>query len=242
MKNNSIIFILISLIVGVVCYLALDNIYISVGVLALYLIVGLFIFSKMIERYQVKTRKFHECYHFINNFIISLSIKKSISGSIESTINSMPNDFIDIYEGLENMTDKEKLNYLATYFPFHAYQLFLQIVDIWEDEGGDILQMSKYLINEISNNEEYITKSDSIASHKYVEIGILWAFCLVIIVILRFALNDFYASIKSQLLYMISIVIVFVFILVNIYLLIKKGTELEIKGYSENEKNISSKN
>lgn len=236
MKNNILIFVIISLIAGVTSYIALDNLLIAIITLTIFLIMSIFVFSPMISRYAIKVKKFHECYHFINNFVIALSIKKSISGSFETTVNSMPNEFIELCEGLENMAEKEKLNYFSSYFNFYVYQLFIQIVDLWEDQGGDILQMSKYLITEIRYNEEYITKTDSLSKHKYVEIGILWTFSLLVIIILRFALKDFYQSIKNQLLYMLAIVIVMAFILLTIFLLINKGTSLKLKG-NNHEKN-----
>ena len=237
MNKNFITLLFISLIISVVSYIALENIIISGGILIVYIIFSLLIISPMLKKHAIKIRKFHECYHFINNYVISLSIKKSIAGALESTVNSMPTQFIDIYEGLENMGNIDKLNYLSSYFSFHAYQLFLQILAIWQEEGGDILQMSKYLINEIRCNEEYITKTESMSVHKYVEIGILWSFCLLIIIVLRFALKDFYMYIKGQLIYLISMVILFLFILFTIFLLIQKGTNLKIKGYKDNEKN-----
>ncbi len=238
MNSSLIILIFVSLVVGVASYVALNNIFITIGIIAVYLLVSILLFVPQIKRYQIKVRKFHECYHFINNFVISLSIKKSIAGSLESTVNSMPNEFIEIYEGLENMNDKEKLQYFSTYFSFYVYQLFLQIVDLWEESGGDILVMSKFLINEVRHNEEYISKCETIISHKYTEIGILWLFCIAIVVILRFSLNDFYLKIQSQPFYIIAISCLFLFILINIYLLIQKGIKLQIRGYNENEKKL----
>ena len=224
------IFVILSILSFAVTYLALDNYLYALIVVAVYLLVGLFVLSPLLSKYKVKSLRFHECYHFINNFIIALSIKKSIKGSLESTVNSMPTEFIDLYEGLENMTDKDKLSYLSTYFSFYVYRLFLQIVDLWEEQGGDILKMSKYLISELRTNEEYLTKTESLATHKYVEISVLWGFCLLIVIILRFVLKDFYQSIKTQILFIASIIGLMIFILFSAFLLIQRGTNLKIKG------------
>ena len=238
MSNRILVLFLISLMLSIVTYIALDNYIYACAVLVLSILVVTTLISPIMASHQIKVRKYHECYHFINNFVIALSIKKSIAGSLESTVSSMPNEFTDIYNGLENMSNKEKMNYLSTYFKFHVYQLFLQIVELWEENGGDILKMSKYLISETRLNEEYITKADSMASHKYVEIGILWGFCCLIVIILRFSLKDFYDKIKSQLVFIIAILGLMVFILFSMYLLVRKGTKLQLKGYVENEKNI----
>lgn len=236
MNNKLFIFIFISLLVGVVGFVALENIFIAIGIFLVYFVVTVFMVAPKLKKYDFKKTRYHECYHFINNFIISLSIKKSISGALETTVGSMPSEFVDLYNGLENMSENEKLNYLSSYFEFYDYSLFLQIIYIWQEEGGDIIAMSKYLIGNIRHNEEYISHVDSIAKKKYVEIGILWTISLSIVVVLRFALNEFYDKVKGQLLYMIAMSMVFAFALLTIYLLVNKGTSLDLKGNTNHEK------
>ena len=119
---------------------------------------------------------------------------------------------------------------------FRWYQLFLQILAVWQDEGGDIIAMSKYLTSEIRNNEEYLSKCETLTKRKYFEIGVLWMLCLAILIFLRFALKDFYTKIKGQLVFIISITLLAIFILFSIYLLVRKATSVAIKGDNKNEK------
>lgn len=236
MNKKLVLFIIIALVVGATTYIALDNYIYAIGVFVIYLVASIFLFTPLLTKYDKTVRKYHECYHFINNFIISLSIKKSIKGALESTVASMPQPFIDIYEGLENMSDREKLNYLSSYFTFHVYHLFIHLLNLWEEEGGDILRSSKYLVSELRNNEDYLSKTEALAKKKYVEVGVLWLFTIVIVIILRFALKDFYGYIVKQYIHIGGVLILMVIILFSIYLLILKGTKIQIKGYTENEK------
>ena len=236
MKNYHVVLLIITLGVAVISYIALENIFIALGVLVIYLLVSFLLVAPLFKKYDITKNRFHECYHFINNFIISLSIKKSITGALETATGSMPSEFVDLYQSLENMSEDEKLNYLSTYFTFHDYQLFLQVISLWEDEGGDIIEMSKYLISNVRNNEEYISYTDTIAKRKYVEIGILWTISLAIIAVLRFALNDFYEQIKTQVIFIVPISLIFLFVLVSIYWMSKKGTYLDLKGGAIYEK------
>ena len=103
-------------------------------------------------------------------------------------------------------------------------------------EGGDIIAMSKYLIGNIRSNEEYISQVDTIARRKYVEIGVLWTISLSIVVVLRFALSQFYDRVKGQLLFIVSLSMVFAFVLFTIYMLVQKGTSLKLKGTANHEK------
>lgn len=236
MNNKLFVFVFISLVVGIIAYVSLENIIVSVSIFALYLICLILIVLPKIKKYDLEKNRYHECYHFINNFIISLSIKKSISGALETTVGSMNSEFVDMFSGLENMSENEKLEYLSSYFEYYDYSLFLQIIFIWQEEGGDIIAMSKYLISNIRHNEEYLSKTETISKRKYVEIGILWSISLLILLILRFALNDFYNRVKGQLMYIISISLVLAFALFTIIMLVQKGTALALKGSSNNEK------
>ena len=236
MNSKLTIFLFISLLVGVVAFVGLENIVIAISTFALYLVVSIIFIIPKLNKYEFTKLRYHECYHFINNFIISLSIKKSISGALETTVGSMNSDFVDLYNGLENMSENEKLEYLSSYFEFYDYSLFLQVIYIWQEQGGDIIAMSKYLIGNIRHNEEYINQLDIISKRKYVEIGILWTIALSIIVVLRFALSQFYDKIKGQLLYTVSISMILVFALLTIYLLVHRGTYLELKGNANHEK------
>ena len=236
MKKYAPIFIFISLLLGVVAYISMENIFIAAGILVFSLTVSFLLIIPLINKSVITRQKFQECYHFINNFIISLSIKKSVAGAIETTVGSMPSDFVDMFNSLENMSENEKLSYLSTYFEFYDYQLFIQILFLWEDQGGDIFKMCKYLLSDIRNNEEYLTTVDSLAKRKYVEIGILWALTFAIIIFLRFSLKDFYDKVKGQLLFLISITAIIAFSLISIYLLIKSGTSTNLKGSIAHEK------
>lgn len=236
MNNKITLFLIISLIVASISYVALENIFIAVAVFVIYLAVCFLMIVPRFKNYELIKNRYHECYHFINNFIITLSIKKSITGALETTVYSMPSTFVDLYNGIDNLSENEKLEYLSTYFQFYDYSLFLQIINIWQEEGGDILSMSKYLIGNIRHNEEYISQVDTLAKRKYVEIAILWTISLAIVVILRFALSEFYGKVKGQLLYIVSISMVFAFVLLTIYLLVYKGTSLNLKGNANHEK------
>lgn len=236
-KKLSVIFIAISLAISAVMFIASDNIILTALTLVINLAVSFLLFIPKLFIFQKVTRRYHECFHFINNFIISLSIKKTVSSALENTSLSMDASFQDMYQGLENMGDNEKLNYLnGSYFPFHVYRLFLHVVSLFEEEGGDVLAMSKYLLDEARYGEEYVSNSIRLVRSKYIEVAILWTISLSILVLLRFALSDFFSLIKTQALYIISLFILSLFIIFTIFLLIKKATNLKLKGYDPHEK------
>ena len=237
MKSSGLIFIVISLLMGIIIYISTEHIILTIAVFLIFLLFSLVFISPMLKNFNKVIFRYHQCYHFINNFIISLSIKKSIAASLENTSLSMDEDFLKMYGKLEDMGAEKRLNYLnGHYFPFHVYRLFLQVLSIYQEQGGDILDMSKYLLEQCRYQEEYVSTSESLAKRKYVEMGILWIISLSILVLLRFALNDFYTSIKSQAFYLIAIGVLSIFVLVSIYFAVYQGTKVDLKGYQRNEK------
>ena len=229
--------IIISVIFGVVTYIGSNNIIVTATVLVISILYFLLIARTSYKKYDLKTHRFHQCYHFINTFIVSLSIKSSTSGAYESAMNTMPEDFVSKVENLDTFDQKERLENLNKYFRFHAFSLFLDLINIYEEQGGDILEMSHYLLEETRLTEEYISENNSIARKKIMEFAILWFLTLLIIVILRFALSSFYSSLTNQIYYVVGIGGVFIFALVSIHITLMKMTKLEIKGWNDNEKN-----
>ena len=81
-----------------------------------------------------------------------------------------------------------------------------------------------------------MSTTESLAKRKYIEVGVLWALTFAIIIFLRFSLKDFYDKVKGQLLFLISITAIIAFSLISIYLLIRSGTNIKVKGNITHEK------
>ena len=143
----------------------------------------------------------------------------------------MDKDYIDIIDGLTTHNEEEKLDYLKRHYDFDIYYLFLSVMKIYIEQGGDILNISYYLIEESRRNEDYLIKCEGISKRKIIEISMLWSFTLLIVLILRFSLNSFYYQITNLLLFQVAIVALFLLLLVSIHLIIMKVGKIEIKGY-----------
>ena len=78
MSNNNklFIFLFISLAVAVVAYLALENIFVSIGILALYLVTTISLLLPKFKKYDIVKNRYHECYHY------TISLKTAITSVI----------------------------------------------------------------------------------------------------------------------------------------------------------------
>ena len=220
---------------GLISYVSTNSIIVGLIILTLTILYFVFVLKKRFDSYESKLSLFYECYHFINNFIVSLSIKGSILSSIENATLGASEDFKDEMEGIEKLNENEKLIYLKKYFQFSSYQLFVDVVLMWCEEGGNILKMSNFLLNNLRIEEEYLSYSEQENKKKLVEFGVLWAFSLAILVALRFALAQFFDLISKTFLYPIGVCFLFFFLLLSIEFLTRRMTKVEIKGW-ENER------
>ena len=228
--------IIISLVLGIAGFVASNNIIVGGVILALSIIYFLVIAKPMFSKYRIKINRFHLCYHFINSFIVSLSIRNSINSAFDSSYELMPEDFHKEIENIEALKLEEKFDVINKYFRFHAFSLFLNLINIYEENGGNILEMSRHLLEELRMTEEYISSCESINKKKIMEFVILWILTLGIMVFMRFALSEFFNKMSSQLFYPIGIFVILLFCLITIHMAISKMTKLKIKGWNDHEK------
>ena len=228
--------IIISVILGVTGFVASNNYIICIVIMISFILYFLFIARPIMRKYETKIKRFDECYHFINTFVVSLSIKGSVTSAYESSMQVMSEDFISSIENIDTFSQKDKLDHINKYFRFHVFSLFVDLINIYEEQGGNILEMSHYLLEETRFIEEYISSSKSITKKKMVEFAILWLLTLGIMVFMRFALSQFFDVIAKQIFYPIGILFICLFCLLSIHIAICKMTRLQIRVWDDAEK------
>lgn len=228
--------VMVSGLFYIVTFLATNDMMLGAFPAGLALIYFAFVASPQLNLYKKKMQYFKLTNQFVNNFIISLSIQPVIDSAYKNALTSLNFDFKDKLEGTEELSSLEKLQYLGNYFSFHAYQAFVQVVDLWQEQGGDILKMSNFVTNQFREIEEYILACKQIGERKIVEFTALWFFALSILVVIRFALAQFYVHIIQNKLYLVGVLAIFVFVIISCQVLISKVSYLDLKGWKKYEK------
>ncbi|MFA6852192.1 MAG: hypothetical protein WCR34_03440 [Bacilli bacterium] len=231
MNNSIIIGLVLGTIFGFIGYFATDSFLISLIVAGMTILYFSFVINRRFNKYLVMTKRFHSCYFFINNFIVSLSVKESIVDAFSSSSEGLGRSFLDSQDGIEDLTENEKIIYLKKYFDFHIYYLFSDIIALWCEQGGDIIKMSNYLMGSCRESEEYILYCQSENRKSGIEFCLLWVFSLFILTILRVVLADFYSSITRQVFYPYAIFGIFVILLFSIEILTRRMTNINIRGW-----------
>ena len=235
MNNYRLYFIVIALVVSGMSYLATNDLYVLIGVSLAFLVYPQIALVNRLEKSSKSYTRYKECFHFVNSFLVSLQIKGSIASAFESVNSSMSKEYQQIYEGIRDFSEEEKINYLIKFFPFHFYSLFIKIITLWQEQGGDILSMSSHLLEEGRKNAEYLSFCHVQAMAKIVEFVILWIFTLLILVIMRFSLSQFFSLLTGKVLYKVGIGVFFLFLLVCVDVAVRKISQYEIKGWEEYE-------
>ena len=227
--------ILIGLIVSIalflICFISTLNFIssIAIGVISM-LYFSLYVSKKMKNKTE-KIVRFQDCYHFINNFLISLSIKGHVSGALASALETQNEDTKELVDSLDSDDPMSKVTYLKNYFKFDSYSLFIDLLILYNEEGGDIIKMSANLLNQIRESEEFIINAERVNKTTIVEFSILWSFTLAILAILKFALNDFFHYIVDTPFYQVGVVCILSFALISTHVAVKKVTNVNVKGW-----------
>lgn len=234
--NYLLVGVVTSIVLAGINFIASQNL---LSTLFIFLITNAFfilIVKRQMYKNQLKTHRCHQCFQFINTFIISLNVKGSLNAAMESGYEVVDEETKEIIDSIKELNEEEKLSYLIKYFKFDLYRLFVDTIKLWNEEGGDILKMSEYLINQARLKEQYLLNCETIHRQKTIEFIVLWSISLAILGILRFALSQFFYKISSSLFYQISVSVIVLFAIFSIYILVMRVSNFDLEGWKDDEK------
>ncbi len=159
-----------------------------------------------------------------------------MNAAIESSYETSDEGTREVLNSIKEMTEEEKIGYLSKYFKFDLYRLFVDVISLWNEEGGDILKMSQYLVNQARLKEQYLITCETIHRQKTIEFVTLWSISLAILAVLRFALSQFFSYIMNSLFYQIAVSVIILFALFSIYVLLTKVSKFDLEGWKDDEK------
>ena len=234
--NYLVVGIVVSFVFAGVTFIASQNIVSSLTIFLLNNAFFVLFVRRQMHKNQLKIHRYHQCFQFINSFIISLNIKGSISSALESAYENSDEQTKELLDSIKDLNDDEKINYLTKHFKFDLYRLFVDTIALWNEQGGDILKMSQFLINQARLKEEYLINCETIHRQKTIEFVTLWSISLAILAILRFALSQFFERIKNVIFYQIAVVVIILFAMVSIFILVTRISNIQLEGWKDEEK------
>ena len=229
MEKIDIVFIILGIFLGILCYFSINNIIFSVAILVIF-VADYFIFMrKKFIHYFSLIERVHTSYHFINSFIISLSVKDSLEDAYQSGIRINNSRLNDETNALTEMPVIERVKYLADYFNLSIYKMFLNVLDLYQDQGGNILNMADNLLRECTRTQKTLSDTRSIGYKHLTEFLILWLMSFAILLFMRFSIQDFYLMMLKNQFIGPMIFMFFLICVVSINLFVNAFTNLTIK-------------
>lgn len=234
--NFALVGVTVSSVLAGINFIATQNVFSTVFIFIISLLFFILFVRKQMAKTQLKIHRYHQCYQFISTFIISLNIKGSMSAAIESSYETSDEGTKEVLDSIKELNEEEKINYMCKYFKFDLYRLFTDTIKLWNEQGGDIIEMSQYLINQARLKEQYLITCESIHRRKTIEFVVLWSITLVILAMLRFTLSQFYYRIYQTSFYQVSVVVIILFVILSVYLLVNRVSKFELEGWNNGEK------
>ncbi len=212
MKGVLVCFAL-SALVASVAYWSSSSLPFSLLVLSLYLTCLCFLCLPRVLFLQRKRRIRRECYRFMNAFLTTCSVTNSLSRGFQAACEGAEGEMKETIESIQSEEVYGRLLFMTPYFESPLYEVFLSIVDIYQNRGGDIISLSGLLLEEATKGEEEAEKRFHASLGKLLQYGLLWGMSLGIVAFLRFALSTFYASLLSSSTFLLSLLLYFLFLL-----------------------------
>ena len=229
MRKIDLIFIILGFFLGILCYISTNSIIFS-SVLVVLVVVDYFIFlRKKFHHYFELIERVHTSYHFINSFVITLSVKDSFEDAYQNGIRISNSRLNAETKELTEMAVLDRVKYLKDYFSLSIYRMFLNVLDLYQDQGGNILSMSDNLLRECTRTEKTLSDTLSIGYKHLTEFIILWVLSFGILLFMRFNIADFYLMMLNNKLVVPMIFIFFVICIASINLFVNSFTDLTIK-------------
>ena len=234
MKKIDLVYIISSLVVAATGYLATNILYIPIGIFIVYILYYFLFIRKRIKRFRERVEVVHSCYSFVNSFIITLSVKESLEEAYTNGLRLAPKSLMDETIEIENMNIIERIRFLRSNFNLAIYKMFINIIELHQEQGGNILNISDSLIRECTRVEKTLSESTSIGKRHLVEFIVLWLLSFMIMIFLRFALSQFYTMMISSNLMLALICGFYLIFLASLHLFLAKFADISIKEDIEN--------
>lgn len=223
------LFVLLTLVLAIVAYLTSFDIYIPIFVVASYLLYYFVLGRRYLIKKDRLTRRIHACYHFINAFIISMSVKESVEEAYQSGIRYEDKELNEITENLENLKVSDRITYLREFFNLAVFKMFINVLSLYQDQGGNILNMSDELISESTRIEKSLSES-LIESNRYLgQFLLLWIMSVSVLLFIRFSISSFYVSMSKSSIFVGFLLVFFILILFSIHLFIVRFSSIVVK-------------
>ena len=167
--NKKLIYLCILFIpISIIYYLLLDNFILT----AIFSLFTMYVLYKYILNDILAIKKYvfkiNEMHMFSTAFVMQVSSTPSVHETIKLCSPYFSNDVQDIYLESEDICNNF-LSSLDIYFSNKTFSVFVELIKIYDKDGGDFLQMSNSIVADISYKKTSSYELFKIKKRKVIE-------------------------------------------------------------------------
>lgn len=202
MFNKGIIAFLIALFFGGVSYAVSGQWIIGSALFLLFMLSEIFVLLPMVKRAETKDRLSREAHGFIRSFLVTLSATHSYDDALDQASDMLSGEERQAFLETTSYSVDERLQYLARFFPSDIYHVFFAVVRLYEEQGGEILDVAGPLLRESTRQEEERMQHQRNQKRAILEFATLWAMSGIVMISLRFGMSSFFELLSNHVAYL----------------------------------------
>lgn len=226
-SKNLILSYALSIIFGLTIYMLLSNILFSVILAMLLFILLNFYTLKKINKNTKFLKSVEVFSHFANSLVMQLTVMPNVSRALIDISDYLDSEQQNVLTN-EELLINERLDLLDKYYNFPLYFVFKEIIVLYDTQGGNIIDMSMQLLNQIDIYMKNIETIRLDNNKKIGEVLFLWVFSIMALIYIKSILIDYYQTIVLVESFKYIIISFFLLFLFSLFILSKKYIEIDL--------------
>jgi hypothetical protein len=206
-------------------YLVFNDLVLTVVFIIPITFVIFYFLTPLIIKIRAKANTNDHLYFLVNTILNQLRTDKSLTTAFKSIFSFFPEELRNSYETY-GVNPLEYLDLMRQYFNSTYYEIFYNMIKIYDSKGGDIEERSKVLLDAIAFSKEVRSELIKTKLRKLSEFIVMWLLSFLVLLYLRLGLTSYYLTLLNTN-FIFAIIANFVLFIISSYYAINSFSKVE---------------
>jgi hypothetical protein len=206
-------------------YLVFNDLVLTVVFIIPITFVIFYFLTPLIIKIRAKANTNDHLYFLVNTILNQLRTDKSLTTAFKSIVSFFPEELRNSYETY-GVNPLEYLDLMRQYFNSTYYEIFYNMIKIYDSKGGDIEERSKVLLDAIAFSKEVRSELIKTKLRKLSEFIVMWLLSFLVLLYLRLGLTTYYLTLLNTN-FIFAIIANFVLFIISSYYAINSFSKVE---------------
>jgi hypothetical protein len=206
-------------------YLVFNDLVLTVVFIIPITFVIFYFLTPLIIKIRAKANTNDHLYFLVNTILNQLRTDKSLTTAFKSIVSFFPEELRNSYETY-GVNPLEYLDLMRQYFNSTYYEIFYNMIKIYDSKGGDIEERSKVLLDAIAFSKEVRSELIKTKLRKLSEFIVMWLLSFLVLLYLRLGLTSYYLTLLNTN-FIFAIIANFVLFIISSYYAINSFSKVE---------------